>query len=406
MNTPHAAKSALRVLHIITGTTEGGAETMLLNLLKATDASCFQSKVISLGPKECMGEEFEAAGIDIRYLNASGCLEMPGAFPGLVREIVDYRPHVVQGWMYHGNIAASAGCLVAMSPAAIVWNVRHSLEDPGKEKRLTAAVIRLGSLFSSRVRCVVYNALSSARQHQAIGYSQDNAVIIPNGFDTERFRPSEDARRTARSLARAGGETPLAGMVARYHPVKGHGDFLKAAVLCSRAIPGMKFMLVGEGMDDSNRELLGRIRDLGMEGSFTLLGHRNDLERLYPGFDLLVLSSLSESFPNVLGEAMSCGVPCICTDVGDCRDIVGDTGIVVPPARPDLLGEAVVKLLGAPGHARLERGARARERIRKVFSLESVVGRYEALYQAAGDECGHQPYIAQERRAHIGDRRR
>ncbi len=186
---PYSAVSPLRVLHVITGTTEGGAETMLLNLLKGTDASCFQSKVVSLGPRECMGEEFEAAGIDIRYLNASGYLEMLAAFPGLVGEIRDFRPHVVQGWMYHGNIAASAGCLFAKSPVAVMWNIRHSLEDLKKEKRLTAAVIRAGSFLSSRADRVVYNALSSARKHQAAGYSRGNAVTIPNGFDTERFRP-------------------------------------------------------------------------------------------------------------------------------------------------------------------------------------------------------------------------
>jgi len=404
MNVSDSAISALRVLHVITGTTEGGAETMLLNLLKGTDASCFQSKVISLGPKECMGEEYEAAGVDIRYLNASSSLKMPAVFPGLVKEIRGFRPHVIQGWMYHGNIAASAGCLFAMSPAAVLWNVRHSLEDMGKEKRLTTAVIRLGSFFSSRVKRVVYNASSSARQHQAIGYSRDNAVIIPNGFDTGRFRPSAAVRKSARSLARAGDENLLVGMVARYHPVKGHGDFLNAAAACSRLIPGMKFMLAGEGIDNSNGELTRRIRELGLEDSFTLLGHRNDLERLYPGLDLLVLSSLSESFPNVLGEAMSCGVACVCTDVGDCREIIGDTGIAVPPGRSDLLAKAIVELMSAPGYIRLKRGAGARDRIRKIFSLQSVVDRYEALYRTAWEECSDHPCALPEQRAYIGSR--
>jgi len=194
-------------------------------------------------------------------------------------------------------------------------------------------------------------------------------------------------------------------MVARYHPIKGHGDFLQAAAICSRTVPGMKFMLAGEGIDESNGELSRRIRDLGLEDSFTLLGHRSNLERLYPGFDLLVLSSLSESFPNVLGEAMSCGVACICTEVGDCRDIIGDTGIAVPPGRPDLLGEAILELTSAPGHTRLERGARARERIRKTFSLKSVVDQYEALYLSAGEGRGTRPCILPEQRAYVGGSR-
>ena len=119
--------------------------------------------------------------------------------------------------MYHGNIAASAGCLFAMSPAAVLWNVRHSLEDMGKEKRLTTAVIRLGSFFSSRVKRVVYNASSSARQHQAIGYSRDNAVIILNGFDTGR---SGRLRLCGSLHAPLPGqdENLLVGMVARTTP--------------------------------------------------------------------------------------------------------------------------------------------------------------------------------------------
>jgi glycosyltransferase involved in cell wall biosynthesis len=372
----------IRVLHLITGTSFGGAQTMLSKLITAIDGAFFESRVISLRPKGPVGDELENAGFVVRYMNASGYLGMVAAIPSLVREVREFRPHVIQGWMYHGNLAATAAARIARSSAPVLWNVRHSLENLGHEKHLTAATIRLGALPSRRVDRVIYNSSSSALQHQAIGYSRNNVVVIPNGFDTVRFRPSNELRAEVRSRFGIGMEEPLVAMVARYHPIKGHDNFLQAAAICARQLPQVRFLLAGSEVDDSNPELLRRVRDLGLKGIVSLFGQRSDVDRLLPALDVLALPSLAEGFPNVLGEAMACGVPCVCTDVGDCASIVGETGRVVPPGRPDVFGQAMVELLVEPRQVREERGIRARERIVQLFSIESVARQYDDLYRS------------------------
>jgi glycosyltransferase involved in cell wall biosynthesis len=284
--------------------------------------------------------------------------------------------------MYHGNLAATVAARLARSKAPVLWNVRHSLEDLQNEKRLTAAIINYSARLSGNTKQVIYNSSSSMKQHQAVGYSTDNALVIPNGFDMEKFMPSESLRAEVRSKLGVGEDLLLVGLIARYHPIKAHSDFLRAAADCARILPETRFLMVGEGVETSNRDFIDMVTATGLSEKFILLGKRGDVDRLLPALDLLALSSRSEGFPNVLGEAMACGVPCVSTNVGDCAWIVGDTGRVVPPGSPDLLGLAMADSLQRPRQVRAACGSAARERVKQLFSLESVVRSYEELYSS------------------------
>jgi glycosyltransferase involved in cell wall biosynthesis len=103
--------------------------------------------------------------------------------------------------------------------------------------------------------------------------------------------------------------------------------------------------------------------------------------RLMASFDIIVSSSSREGFPNVIGEAMACGVPCVVTDVGDSAKLVGQTGLVVPPRNPEALAQAGRELIRLGPEGRAKMGAAARERIRENFQLESVIAQYEGLYR-------------------------
>lgn len=380
----HLVKSprtdGIRVLHIITATRVGGAERMLQKLLTTSDKALFASRVVSLTSKGPVGEELEKAAIEIRHLNAAGYLGMVAEFPTLVAELRAFRPHIIQSWMYHGNLAASIAAPLSRSIAPVIWNVRHSLEDLRGEKRLTAMMVRVSALLSRYALRVIYNSATSARQHCAIGYSRRNVVVIPNGFDTSYFRPSDVVRTATRKRFGLSEKDLLVGFIARYHPIKAHDDFLQAAAICSKELMGVRFLLAGEGITHSNKELSKLVADSGLDENILLLGERNDVHRLLPALDVLVLSSLSEGFPNVLGEAMACGVPCVATDVGDCALIISDTGILVPPAKPDLLGHALIELLRESSESLRRRGIKARERIERLFSIQAVVKQYENLY--------------------------
>lgn len=143
------------------------------------------------------------------------------------------------------------------------------------------------------------------------------------------------------------------------------------------------FVLLGTGIDSGNGSLTQAIRSGRMERHMALLGPRRDVPRLMAAFDILVSSSLGEAFPNVLGEAMACGVPCIATDVGDSSEIVADTGIIVPPGQPEAIARAMLHLLALPVAERLALGMRARERVASRFSIQSTVARYEQVFEEA-----------------------
>lgn len=157
--------------------------------------------------------------------------------------------------------------------------------------------------------------------------------------------------------------------------------FLNAIALLRRSYPEAHFLMCGREITLDNVALRALIEESDLP-HIHLLGERSDVPHLLCAMDMLCSSSFSEGFPNVLGEAMAAGLPCVATDVGDSARIVGDTGFVVPPRDPQALVEALGKLLRMNGRERGELGQRARQRIEQHYSLTSVVHTYQDLYQS------------------------
>ncbi len=151
----------------------------------------------------------------------------------------------------------------------------------------------------------------------------------------------------------------LVGLAARHDPLKDHGNFLKAAAIVARRFPMTRFVLCGDKVDANNPAIMAQISSLGLAEKCHLLGPRRDMARIHAALDVAVSSSISEAFPLVVGEAMSCGVPCAVTDVGDSAMMVGATGRVVPPRDPDALAGAILELLSLGPDARAQLGADA-----------------------------------------------
>jgi glycosyltransferase involved in cell wall biosynthesis len=167
--------------------------------------------------------------------------------------------------------------------------------------------------------------------------------------------------------------------------MKDHAGFLLATTELARTDPRVHICLAGLGVDARNQDLTGRIPG-DVAARFHLLGERKDVPALMNAFDLLCSSSAwGEGFPNVLGEAMACGIPCVTTDVGDSREVVGDTGLVVQPADPTALASGLSASLSMPLNQRMALGRAARDRIREYFGLAHVVARYAALYSCLAD---------------------
>ena len=239
-----------------------------------------------------------------------------------------------------------------------------------------------GSWSSKYISKVAFVSEKSQAQHLKIGYYKDNSCIIPNGFDTTQFQPSTEIRQQFRQKSNIPDTTFLIGSIARYAPMKDHANFLRAAHVLLAELPETKFVLLGNQVNYKNETLTSLIDELEIGDNVDLLGERGDVAQITPALDVLTSSSAyGEAFPLVIGEAMSCGVPCVVTDIGDSGMIVGDTGKVVPPKNHTALAKAWQEMITLDRSTRAALGASARNKIVENFSLFSIVDQYEHLYQ-------------------------
>ena len=381
------AARQMRILHVITGLNVGGAEAMLARLIEEERAqrSEFDSSILSLMPPGILGEQMGAAGVPLDHCSLNGPLSLPRAIARLVRQIRARKPHVIVAWMYHAQLAALAGAAIARNKAPIVWNVRHSLHDLSRERRATRAIVRAGALLSRIPRAIIYNSGVAARQYEALGYTPTRTTVIPNGFDCKRFRPDEQARSRLAGKLGISPTTMIVGMVARNHPMKDPAMLARAVLRARAQGADIHLLLVGSGMTTPSDDL-ARVLGEFPRGHVTVREHELDVAQLLPAIDIVALSSAwGEGFPNILGEAMASGVPCVATDVGDSRLVLGDTGIIVPPGDSQRMAEALARMARMTAGDRRALGIAARERIEAHFSIRQVTSRYHQLFeQVAG----------------------
>jgi len=374
----------MKVLHVITGLEVGGAESMLAKLLARMDRDRFDPVVVSLMSGGSNRETIEDLGIPVHDAGMKPGLPNPAVLwrlAGLARSL---RPDLIQGWMYHGNLAAAWMKTWTPGPTQMIWNIRHSVDDIRREKPLTRTVIKLGARLDGAARTVLVNSQASLDQHAGLGYDRGRLTLVPNGFDINRFRPDPRARHRIRLELEIPEDLPLVGMVARRHPMKGHGDFLRMALLVQRKLGMAHFLMAGRGVTTEDAELGGLALTEPLAGSVHLVGPRSDTPAIMAALDVLVVPSVfGEGFPNVLGEAMACGVPCVATAVGDSGAVIGDCGHLVPPGRPEALAGGVLDLLDRPEDARLELSVRCRHRIADHYDLEAIARRYEEIYKSS-----------------------
>jgi glycosyltransferase involved in cell wall biosynthesis len=365
----------IAVAHLITGLETGGAERMLAQLAARMDRERFRSIVISMTDTGPMGHVIAEAGIAVSALGVRRGMPDPRGVLRLRRVLRAFRPDILQTWLYHADLLGLAARQLGFVPH-LLWNVRCT-ESIGSE-----AVRRILPWCSRLPDAVVVNSAAGRQFHIGLGYRPRRWALLPNGFDTDALRP--DAAQRARRRGELGlSEAAVAiALPARYHPMKDHATFIAAAAQVAARVPNARFVLIGRGNEPGNRALATAIAASGVGERIMLLGERDDLHALYPAFDIVTLSSaFGEGFPNVLGEAMSCGVPCVATDVGDAAEIIGATGAIVPPRDPAALAAAWESLAALAPKERTRRGEAARARIIEHFDLATILRRYEALYE-------------------------
>jgi len=379
----------MKIMHVITGLKTGGAEMMLFKLLATRDRRQFRHEVVSLQGGGAIANKISRLGIPITSLDMNSGRPRLSGFLKLRTTISKVRPDILQGWMYHGNLAASLGNLGRREKIPVVWNIRHSLSDLANEKPSTRVVMKIGAVCSNLAASIVYNARTSLQQHESFGFSNRNSIVIPNGFDIEHFKPSRQLKRkTLQSIGIGEGKIVI-GQVARYHPSKGHTAFLRSVAVLSKQHPNVRFLLAGAGIENSNTALAALISELELKDKVFLLGERTDMHAIIASLDILCVASYGEGFSNAIGEAMACAVPCVVTDVGDSAWIVGQTGIVAPARNHQALAMALTRMLDENQYNRHRLGWSARQRIINKFSLDQCKRKYELLYTSLTSRTLH-----------------
>jgi glycosyltransferase involved in cell wall biosynthesis len=371
----------MRIVHVITALGQGGAEAMLEKLVRVARRANpeIEQEVVSLGSLGTVGERLRSQGIRVTPLHVSGPLSLLVGVRRLRARLRGSSEVVVQTWLYHADVV---GGLVARAAGVdrVFWNLRQTLVRDHSMKLVTRVMCRLGAWLSGAIpRRIVCCAESARRSHIAAGYRADRCVVIDNGFDTNVMRRSEEGRARLRDALAIGDAEFLIGVVGRLDPAKDHENFLRAAADVAASVPGARFVLVGRGVD-ADTAILDSIEAKGLKASTRLLGQQRDVAAVMSALDILVVSSRWEGFPNVLGEAMACETPCVTTDAGDARRIVGDDRFVVPVADPQALARAIMALCQLDGAARRTLGRGLRERIARDFSIETTWEHYRRLY--------------------------
>lgn len=367
----------LKLTHIITSLSAGGAQVLLYELIKSSDLDRYHVEVICLGRKGSMAQKIEALGLPVHYLNVNKFF-LVISFYRLYRHLKQTKPDIVQTWLYHANLLGGLAAKLARVKQ-IIWGIHHSVKSDLKYS--TYLVLKLGAWFSSIVpNRIVYSAEQAKLNHEHYGYDPFNSIVITNGIDTQRYVFDGQLRQENRCKLTLSDEDFVVGMFARFHPQKGFYTLMQAF----KEFKGQqkaKLLLAGEHVDAGNALVQTWIKELGLDSDVLLLGEIST-EQYMSVLDAYVLASEhSETSPLILLEAMSSQIPVIAADVGDCKKIVADKGLIVSPKSPMAIKNALIALASLTPHQRAEMGSELRERAVKNYSLEQMLKNYTDLYQ-------------------------
>lgn len=365
-----------RVAHLITDLDIGGAEQSLLKMIAST-GSQLEHAVVCLTHAGPIAPAIEALGVPVTAAGMRRGRPSPGGALRVARALRAWRADVLQTWLYHADLLGTLLRPAVRGPV-LAWNIRCVDMDLQRYAPSTRAVRGTLARLSRVPAAVVTNSEASRVAHEALGYRPKRWVTIPNGFDTDRFKPDPELRAVCRQELGVGDDSVLVGMVARNDPAKDHETLLEALDSVAASERSVRGLLLGEGVT----LLEEAVRRRGLAGRVILRQSVPDTAPYFAALDVAVLSSaFGESFPNVIGEAMATGLPCVATDVGDVRDILGDGGIVVPRRDAAELAAAVVRLVRAGQTARRDMGKAGRERVTANFGLHTSASRYVGLYR-------------------------
>jgi len=360
-----------RILFLVTGLAYGGAETQVVYLATRFKSRGWEVGVVSLIPPKAYIEDLEKADVLVFSLDIRRKLPDPRPILRLVQIIRKWQPDVVHSHMVHANLLARI--VRPLAPFPVLVCTAHNIDEGG---RLREVLYRLTDPF-----CDLTTQVSQAGLERYVhvgAVPRHKICYIPNGVDTERFKPNLEDRLKVRKELGVEGFVWLA--VGRFDPPKDYPNMLQAFARVVHKHLNTMLLIAGDG--PLRKTMENMTRELGVEKHVKFLGIRRDIPQLMNAADAYVMSSEWEGMPMVLLEASACGLPIVATNVGGNAEIVldGQTGFLVPPKSPEALSQAMLRMMDLPEEVREKMGKQARKRIESNFSLDRIVDCWEALY--------------------------
>lgn len=322
----------------------GGAERQIVTLTKALHARGHDVTLAVFYAGGPLKADLAEAGVRLVSLDKSGTWDVFRFLFKWARLLRQYRPDVIHSYLIVPNLVALSAKLLRPR-TRIVWGVRDAYRKINDRGALAAATFALQRVLAPLADLVITNSHAGARTVTALGFASKKLRVIPNGINTNRFRPDPVARQIVRSELHIAPGCVVIGIVGRFDSIKGHDVFLQGAARLLEDRRDVRFLVIGAGSAARESNLRAKAASLDIEPYVIWTGPRADIPAVLNGIDVLTSCSLSEGFSNVIAEALASGVPCVVTDVGDSALLVGDCGVTVPPGDPDALAAAWTELL-------------------------------------------------------------
>ncbi len=352
-----------------------GAERQVANLAAGLVRKGHDVSVATFYTRGPFFEDLRSAGVRVLSLEKQGRGDTVGFLCRLVRLVKREKPDILHAYMESANVLASI-LKPLRAGMRVVWGVRCSTKDLRYFDRLERAISILEPKFALAADLIIVNSQAGLMSAAEQGFPSRKMLVVPNGIDTAEFRRNEEAARRLRTEWGISEREFLIGRVGRFHPMKDYPTFLESAARLHRLHPSARFLCLGGGSPAETAKLQSVITDLNLCDCASVIEPRRDMAAVYSALDVLVSSSWSEGFPNVVAEAMACETPCVVTDVGDSGFVVGRPECVVPPRSPEALAEACHRILSG---SLVWNGKAARQRIIDEFGVDRLVDRTELL---------------------------
>ena len=361
----------MKIVHIITGLGDGGAENTLFKICKYD----FSNKhiIISLKGRGKYYSLLKKLGIQVYCLNFN--LFSVHKFFFLIKLLRLIKPDIIQTWLILGDFIGGIASRLA-GFKNIVWNIRYSNFEIKKVKLFNFIIIRLLTKLSYVVpKSIVVVSKKSKKLYEKKGYDKNKLQFIPNGYDLREIK-----KKKFKKLIKIKKNTPLVGYVARYDQLKDHLNLLNALSLIKMKKINFYCLLIGYNIYN-NKEIIKIIDKLKLTKNIKLLRPIKNVSKIMSSLDIHIQSSISEGFPNVVAEAMVQKTPCVVTNVGDSSYIVGKTGWVVPPASSIKLARKIeIAILEIGSKKWQKRCNQARLRIKENFSISKMISSYNRVW--------------------------